>query len=314
MKEEIMQGAARTTSMKYIYPKTVSEYLSSHALEYSKINDGEISIGGFGDISASLTWQKRPKKKNSYSARINLVLPTAAGEDPEYLLQPYLGNGGSWVIGGAVKYTRLEFLGGKFTFSLSSDYHFPRDVRRVYDLKKPNWSRFVILRNEAGQGSPAANLLTLKTKVSPGIQIQTLEKFEINKQIHGLSLELMHSLWLSSKEDLQINESIPSGLRVAKLNNNLVVNGSLQLNDSIMKTNTVTAANAACAQIETNDIALESSTTEKTVINSLSMIIKKHGLFKKNIYNILTGLEFDIVSNNAAPNSFSVFVAVNLAI
>ena len=137
------------------------------------------------DIDLALGYTFLKNHKYHLAANIGLTIPTGTKAKGIYAFEPLTGNGGHYELGAGLEYaTRL--IGddhNNVTFNAALDYRYALEAgeMRTFGIKGVNLGHYQLLTDvQAGNGldtivtTPAANVLTLKTNITPGNSFQAL--------------------------------------------------------------------------------------------------------------------------------------------
>ncbi len=206
-------------------------------LKYAKMPNCDNTQAGFADLRAELGYDFWQEEDYHLGVNIQAAAPTGNRRRAEFVLDPVVGNGNSWELGGGVTghyvFWRGEDEDKSFSFHFNADvtHLFQSRQQRTFDLQgKPN-SRYMLAAcmtkdhgplqgvNNAGNGvepqqeefaaivdfgnvyAPVANLTTLNVQVDIGVQADIVAMF--NWQRGGFNFDLGYNFWGRSCEDIK---------------------------------------------------------------------------------------------------------------
>lgn len=210
-------------------PLTITD-VKYDPLLFAKMNGcGNKSKTGFAELRGELGWNWL---KDNYRLGFNIqaAAPTGTRPNAEFLLEPQVGNGHHWELGGGLKGAwtmwRSEDEEKHFDFIVEADitHLFNAKQRRTFDLKtKPN-SRYMLAEKlsantaatvnpltgvsasgfqATGEYSPVANFSTRDVKVSIGVQGDLVAMFTYT--VRGFTWDLGYNFWGMSHEKISLS-------------------------------------------------------------------------------------------------------------
>ena len=161
-----------------IMPITTGQY-GQQNLKQLKIT-GVQSHTGVADIQVSAGWTGLKSRGMRTSIIATITLPTSPKENVEFLFAPKIGNGGHLALGGGIS-SFIDFYEGEFGhLKLSSQarlfYTFNAYEKRTPGIKGKRFGHYMLLgTNQQSHTAlvPAANILTQKMLIKPGLQLHT---------------------------------------------------------------------------------------------------------------------------------------------
>ena len=221
-------GAAAATSLKTTLESFFRGDLELNAagannnlvkkLTHGKIN-GHQDETGVADIDVALGYKILNKENYHLGLAIAITIPTGNDADGNYMFEPIVGNGGHFGLGG-------DLIAGarvwgdldqniKLYLKMKYRYLFESSETRTFGLKDRLFGQYYMLSevNAAGavvqntQLTPAANITTLDTDVTPGSQFDGVLGFAYNNG--GFTFDLGYNLYYRECEDLHRKGNIP---------------------------------------------------------------------------------------------------------
>lgn len=203
------------------------------ALKWAKMPNCDETRTGFADLRAELGWNFLQDEDYHLGVGLHVAAPTGNKRNASYVMDPTVGNGNHWELGGTVH--------GHYVFWRSEDeekhfglyvdavitHLFKATEQRTFDLKNKNNSRYMlaskftktITSSLAGNTSttvasgtaatsqfnleyaPVANLTTADVKVDVGVQADVTAMF--NFTARGFSWDLGYNFWGRSCENIE---------------------------------------------------------------------------------------------------------------
>src|SRR5579872_5340946 len=221
-------------------------------LKYAKMGaDCDVcnnSQAGFADLRAELGYEVFRSDDYHLGLNIQTAAPTGNRRRAEFVMQPVVGNGNHWELGGGLDfhYTfwRGESEDRSMTFFLDADitHLFGGNEQRTFDLKNKTNSRYMLAsrmtRNVIDQLSglvdinnnatpsqyqfnyeyaPVANLTTLDVRVSVGVQADIVAMFSY--KCGNFNFDFGYDFWGRSCEDISCpNDCNPCSQSLCSIN------------------------------------------------------------------------------------------------
>ena len=191
-------------------------------MQFGLIN-GDISTGAkFGDIEMTAGYSFVSNEDNSFTVALRASAPTGNKATGKYMLEPIVGRGGCWGLGGYAAGHVSLWEGNndnRLTFKFMSDvmHLFETDTVRSYDLKANGaGSKYMLVANYAG--ATAANVGTFNGTIQNAINLTTLNSnssFGVEGEVavafnyagRGWSLDLGYDFYGRSSETLTIEDT-----------------------------------------------------------------------------------------------------------
>lgn len=182
-------------------------------MQYGLI-DGDQSTGAkFGDIEMTAGYSFVSNDDNSFSVAVRASAPTGNKATGKYMLEPIVGRGGNWGLGGyAAGHVKLweGNNDNRFTFKFMSDvmHLFTTDTVRSYDLTANGaGSRYLLVANYANGTYQSSiqnliNVSTLASQSSFGVEGDVAVAF--NYAGRGWTLDVGYEFYGRSAEELTI--------------------------------------------------------------------------------------------------------------
>ncbi len=243
-----------TPSGTEVYLSSLADYFSGHApasvdnitfqgLKWAKMTCGcPDSRTGFADLRLELGWNFLQDEDYHLGIGIHAAAPTGNKRHADFVLDPVVGNGNHWELGGTLHghyvFWRSEDEEKNFGFYVDAvvTHLFKGKEQRTFDLKGKDNSRYMLAskftrtvtnglagRTTAGtstvgstaatsqfalQYAPVANLTTTDIKVSIGAQADIAAWFNFTSR--GFSWDIGYDFWGCSCEDFECpNECDP---------------------------------------------------------------------------------------------------------
>ncbi len=232
-----------TSSGSEVLLSSLADYFSGSApasvdnitfqgLKFAKFGTCERSKTGFADLRAELGWNFLQDEDYHLGVGIHAAAPTGNKRHAEFVLDPVVGNGNHWELGGTVHghyvFWRSEDEEKHFGFYVDAvvTHLFNAKEQRTFDLKDKDNSRYMLAskftktitnslagRTTAGtstvgstaatsqfalQYAPVANLTTSDIKVSVGAQADVAAWFNFTSR--GFSWDIGYDFWGRSCE------------------------------------------------------------------------------------------------------------------
>lgn len=128
----------------------VSEGVTFNALQFAKMPNCDETDFGFADLRAVLGWNFLQDEDYNLGAYVQAAAPTGSKRRASYVLNPVVGNGNHWELGGGVHghyvFWRSEDEEKHFGFYLdvSLSHLFDAKEQRTFDLKNKDNSRYML--------------------------------------------------------------------------------------------------------------------------------------------------------------------------
>ncbi len=208
--------------------------ITFQGLRFGKLSNCSRTRTGFADLRAELGYNFLQDENYHLSVGMHVAAPTGNRRRAEYVMDPVVGNGNHWELGGTIQ--------GHYTFWRNEDeskhvglyvdavlsHMFKTSEQRTFDLKDKDNSRYMLAskftktitnslagRNTAGTNTagstaataqfgnvyaPVANLTTTDVNVSIGIQADIVAM--LNFTSGAFSFDLGYNYWGRSCEDI----------------------------------------------------------------------------------------------------------------
>lgn len=144
-------------------------------------------------------------------------IPTARSQEPNFLFDPFLGQNRHFCWGSGVNFQLpLNDCVDEYVFAffveLENIMHIRNGRKRILELKRKPWSRYLLLNKTDGtMNIPAANILTTKVKVQPFNYVDFASGFRWYND--SIEAEFGYSLWTHGSEELSIDKYIGAKFR-----------------------------------------------------------------------------------------------------
>lgn len=203
-------------------------------LKFAKMPNCDETRTGFADLRAELGWNFLQDEDYHLGVGIHVGMPTGSKRKAEFVMDPTVGNGNHWELGGAIHghyvFWRSEDEDKHFGFYVDAviTHLFKAKEQRTFDLKNKDNSRYMlaskftntITNNLAGNTTavntgagatvatsqfnniyaPVANLTSTDVKVDIGVQADITAMF--NFSARGFSWDLGYNFYGRSCEDI----------------------------------------------------------------------------------------------------------------
>ncbi len=239
-----------TPSGTEVFLSSLADYFSGQApasvdnitfqgLKWAKMPNCDRTRTGFADLRAELGWNFLQDEDYHLGIGIHGAAPTGTSRHAEFVLDPVVGNGNHWELGGTIHghyvFWRSEDEEKNFGFYVDAviTHLFKAKEQRTFDLKNKDNSRYMLAskftktvsnglagRSTAGVGAvgsiaatsqfglqyaPVANLTTSDIKVSVGVQADVAAWFNFTSR--GFSWDIGYDFWGRSCEDFDCPNS-----------------------------------------------------------------------------------------------------------
>jgi hypothetical protein len=218
-------------------PATV-DGITFQGLKFAKMPNCDETRTGFADLRAELGWNFLQDEDYSLGVGIHVAAPTGNKRRAEFVMDPTVGNGNHWELGGTVHghyvFWRSEDEEKHFGFYVDAvvTHLFKAKEQRTFDLLNKDNSRYMlatkftktVTNNLAGRTTagvatasstaatsqfnnvyaPVANLTTTDVKVDIGVQADVVAMF--NFTARGFSWDIGYNFWGRSCEDIDCPE------------------------------------------------------------------------------------------------------------
>jgi hypothetical protein len=215
-------------------PATVDN-VTFQGLKWGKMGSCEETQTGFADLRAELGWNFLHDEDYHLGVGLHVAAPTGNKVRADYVLQPVVGNGKHWELGGTAHghyvFWRSEDEEKHFGFYVDAviTHLFNANEQRTFDLNNKDNSRYMLAskftkqvtndlagRTTAGTSTtgstaatsqfalvyaPVANLTTTDYKVSVGVQADITAMFNFTSR--GLSWDVGYNFWGRSCESIK---------------------------------------------------------------------------------------------------------------
>ena len=214
-------------------PATVNG-VTFQGLKFAKMPNCDRTHTGFAELRAELGWNFLQDEDYSLGLGLHVAAPTGNKRKAQYVMQPVVGNGNHWELGGTIHgnyvFWRSEDEEKHFGFYADAviTHLFKANEQRTFDLKNKDNSRYMLAskftntvtnklagRTTAGTSAtgltaaasqfaneyaPVANLTTTDVKVSVGVQADVTAMFNFTSR--GFSWDLGYNFWGRSCENI----------------------------------------------------------------------------------------------------------------
>ena len=207
-------------------------------LKYAKMPICDETKWGFAELRAELGWNFWQDEDYHLGVGAHVAAPTGNKRKAEYVMQPVIGNGNHWEVGGTVHGHYIFWRSDDeekqfgFYFDAVATHLFRTNEQRTFDLCCKDNSRYMLAArfrhpisggtnglkvqpNAGNTGSPiapnssefdnvyapVANLTTTDVKVSVAVQADIVAMF--NFQRRGFSWDLGYNFWTRSCESIE---------------------------------------------------------------------------------------------------------------
>jgi len=173
---------------------------------------GKLTTGGVADIDCGLGYVLFNKKAYQLSLALGLTIPTGNTPRGEFVFEPIYGNGGHVGFGGNLDgWARLYEQGKtRIVAQMKNEvrYLFCNSEIRTVGIRGREWGHYYAL-GKVGQAQliPAANVLTIKTDVTPGFQYDGM--FGLMYENNGWCGELGYNLYIREREKVRLHNVFP---------------------------------------------------------------------------------------------------------
>jgi len=185
-------------------------------MQYGLINGDQSTGAKFGDIEMTAGYRFVSNDDNSFSVAVRAAAPTGGQATGQYLLEPIVGRGGNWGLGGYLDgHVKLWEGNNENSFQLkfmaNAMHLFNADTVRSYDLiENGQGSKYLLAANYAGgtYGNQVQNLInitTLDSTSSFGVEGEAVVTFAYVAR--GWTVDLGYDFWGRSAETLTITGS-----------------------------------------------------------------------------------------------------------
>ncbi len=220
-------------------PATI-DGVTFQGLKFAKMPNCDETRTGFADLRAELGWNFIQDENYSLGIGMHVAAPTGNRRKAEFVMDPTVGNGNHWELGGTVHghyvFWRSEDEEKHFGFYVDAvlTHLFKTNEQRTFDLKDKDNSRYMLATKftknvtriagssdsfggrttpgDATAGStaadaqfdnvyaPVANLTTTDVKVDIGVQADIVAMFNFTS--HGFSWDVGYNFWGRSCENI----------------------------------------------------------------------------------------------------------------
>ena len=216
--------------------------ITFQCLKWAKMLNCDETKTGFADLRAELGWNFLQDEDYHLGVGLHVAAPTGNRRNAEFVMQPVVGNGNHWELGGTVHghyvFWRSEDEEKHFGFYVDAvlSHLFKAKEQRTFDLKCKDNSRYMLAskftksvtnslagRTTAGTATagstsatsqfnleyaPVANLTTSDIKVSASIQADVTAMFNFTSR--GFGWDIGYNFWGRSCENFKCpNECDP---------------------------------------------------------------------------------------------------------
>jgi len=189
------------------------------AMHYGLINGDQSTGAKFGDIEMTAGYRFISNDDNSFSVALRAAAPTGGQATGQYLLEPIVGRGGNWGLGGYMDgHVKLWEGNNENSFQLrfiaNAMHLFSADTVRSYDLiENGGGSKYLLVANYSGgaynnQIQNLINFSTLGSTSTFGVEGDVAVSFTYVGR--GWSFDLGYEFWGRSAETLEITEAFAS--------------------------------------------------------------------------------------------------------
>jgi len=214
--------AGTATSMVQAFAGTGTAQGDLLLMTKGLINGTQSTGAKFGDIEMTAGYSFVSNEDNSITVALRASAPTGNKATGEYMLEPIVGRGGNWGLGGYAAGHVCLWEGNndnRFTLKFMSDvmHLFTTSTKRSYDLtNNGEGSRYLLVADYGSTGLVYAgsiqnliNVSTLTSDSSFGVEGDVAAAF--NYDSHGWTVDLGYEFYGRSAEKLAITQDFVSG-------------------------------------------------------------------------------------------------------
>ncbi|MFA5306981.1 MAG: hypothetical protein WC365_06050 [Candidatus Babeliales bacterium] len=298
-------------------------------LTHAKLT-GKQGTAGFSDIDFGLGWAflDRPK----YHMAIAIAATAPAGNKPrgEFVFEPIRGNGGHWGLGGNLDgwYRLYKGKTQDLRFNLRAEvrYLFKNGETRTLGLKNRPLGQYYLLGHYLSdynadttitQKVPAANVLTRKVDVTPGVQFDGTASFVYTNG--GWSIDLGWNPYARESESVKLRGTFPTGTYAVAARNfstakadpvsaNLVVDNQFTWVDANADGGSLATAEVNNSSIDTAPATTPSQFTNAVYASVGHMWDRGH----KHSSILALGGKYEFASKNSALEQWNVWAKMGI--
>jgi hypothetical protein len=306
--------------------------ITFQGLRYAKMPSCDETRTGFADLRAELGWNFLQDEDYHLGVGIHVAAPTGSKRRAEFVMDPVVGNGNHWELGGTVHghyvFWRSDDEEKHFGFYVDAvlTHLFKAKEQRTFDLNGKDNSRYMlatkftktVTNNLAGRttagiataGStlatsqfgnvyaPVANLTTTDVKVSIGVQADITAMFNFTSR--GFSWDIGYNFWGRSCEDIdcpnECDPCNPDNIFLTANANTWALKGDARMFGFAGATDGAFVADTPQALSATqNSATIHSGTNATTVDATLTSVTLQNG----GVDNSLFAIAGDAAGNDA---------------
>ena len=293
---------------------TSIDNITFQPLKFAKMPNCDHTQTGFADLRAEFGWNFVLDEDYHLGAALHIAAPTGNKRRAEFVMDPVVGNGNHWELGGAIHghyvFWRSEgedqHIG--FYFDAVLTHMFRSDEQRTFDLNGKDNSRYMLAtkftrnvtnalagRPTAGiavAGStranfqfdntyaPVANLTTTDVNVSVGLQADVVAMF--NFTYKNFSWDLGYNFWGRTCEDIKCplvcDPCNPDSIFLSKNANTWALKGDARMFGFAGAADGSLAEDEAQALSATqNEATIHGGTNATTVDATLTSVTRQNG-------------------------------------
>lgn len=205
-------------TVKKFFGGTLDEIQATAPEARQPLNNAKIigrqSAIGIADIDLRMGYAFLQREHGTLGLNVGLTIPTGNSPEGKNLLEAIYGNGGHWGFGLGIegRYELWNNENATLGIHANSDYRqlFTNTERRTFGIKGIDLGQYRITAARVAnslttQGNPAANVLTLSTDVTPGVQLDNVVGFTYT--YGGLTVDLGYNLYFRDTESLKLRDS-----------------------------------------------------------------------------------------------------------
>lgn len=182
------------------------------ALNHAFIH-GNNSGTGVADIEVTLGYKFLYKEKYHLGLNLALIIPTGNDGEGKHLFEPIYGAGQHFGFGGGLD-SQVRIWGDcdhniKLNLVANYRYLFESSEDRLYRINDYHFSYLNLARVGDTTLTPAPNVLTLNSDVTPGSMFDGILAFAYNNG--GFCFDLGYNLYFREDEDVHVKGDLPTG-------------------------------------------------------------------------------------------------------
>lgn len=206
--EGTSSDALKTDLRNYFKGEYVgSEELAQTALQYAHI-DGSHNETGVADIEITLGYKFLYKSKHHLALNLAIIIPTGNDGEGKHLFEPIYGAGKHFGFGGGLD-AQARLWGDsdqniKLNLVANYRYLFESSEDRLYRIKTVHFPYINLVKE--GVHTPAPNIFTLNSDVTPGSMIDAILALAYNKG--GFCFDLGYNLYYRDETEVHVKGDI----------------------------------------------------------------------------------------------------------